>query len=129
MMMMRVRWLPIGFCGFLCFFPSKLLAASFLSCSFLFGKTQKLRSPHSSSPRHQPPTTNKQNSNHPERERNPTEENLEKKKKKRWTLQLENFVFLNLQDDDHQHMWVCKIIKANYDLARRSFTATNFNPL
>jgi hypothetical protein len=69
MMMMRVRWLPIGFCGFLCFFPSKLLAASFLSCSFLFGKTQKLRSPHSSSPHHQPPTTNKQNSNHPERER------------------------------------------------------------
>jgi hypothetical protein len=109
MMMMRVRWLPIGFCGFLCFFPSKLLAASFLSCSFLFGKTQKLRSPHSSSPHHQPPTKKIQTT---QRERNPTEKNLEKKKKKkRWTLQLENFVFLDLQNDGHQHMWVARLLK------------------
>jgi hypothetical protein len=97
----------VGFCVF--FFLSKLLAASFLSCSLLYGKTQKLRSPHSSSPHYQPPTNKIQTT---QRERNPTEKNLEKKKKKkRWTLQLENFVFLNLQDDDHQHIWVAKLLK------------------
>jgi hypothetical protein len=110
-MMMRVRWLRIGFCGFLCFF---LLAASFLYCSFLFGKTQKLRSPHSSSPHHQPPTNKLQTT---QRERNTTEKNLEKKKKRRrrrrrdgpynWKI----LFFLISRKDDHQHMWVAKLLK------------------